>query len=389
MINIKDKTKCSGCHACYNSCPSHCISMNKDEEGFLYPAIDQKECLNCGLCEKVCPFLDSRKRSEPTEAWAAKCTDEKLRFESSSGGIFSLLAIKVLNSGGIVFGAAFSADFKEVYHTSVTHCEDLKKLRTSKYVQSAIGESYREVKELLDEGKDVLFSGVPCQITGLKKYLKKEYDNLVCVDVICHGVPSPELWKKYLDCIEKKHRGVITDINFRHKKISWQNFGISRTSDGVDIFTPAGSDPYMQMFLRNYALRPSCFACQTKTNGSDSDITLGDFWGIDCVLPKMNDGKGVSAVIVHTEKGKRLYNAIAECIEQQAVPYDSVKKYNSPIFQSVAKPEERDLFFMDLNRLSFDELAEKYCKPLRKSVKQRLAGTKLWKKLRLLIRGGG
>lgn len=387
MINITDKSKCSGCHACYNKCPTHCITMEMDEEGFLYPFIDQKSCVDCGSCEKVCPFSDTEKRNEPIEAWAAKCSDVKLRFESSSGGIFSLLASKTVEAGGVVFGAAFSEDFREVCHIAADNGEDLKKLRTSKYVQSTVGSSYRAAREYLDAGKKVLFSGVPCQIAGLKDYLGKEYDNLLCVDVVCHGVPSPKLWEKYLNSIAEKQQGTIANVNFRHKKASRQKFGISRTSDGAEVFISKSSDPYMQMFLRNYSLRPSCYQCIMKENGSAADITLGDFWGIGKVVPEMNDGKGASLVIIHNTKGQQQLNDISDQIDMQAVTYDTAKNYNSSVYQSVTKPAEREAFFFDMSSLGFDEFLQKYSRPQNMSTRQRLSNTALWKKLRPLIHG--
>ena len=387
MINITDNSKCSGCHACYNSCPTHCITMKADEEGFLYPSVNYDLCVNCGECEKVCPFSDTEKRKEPIGAWAAKCSDEQLCFESSSGGVFSLLARKTVEAGGIIFGAAFSEDFREVCHIAVDNVDNLIRLRTSKYVQSTVGDSYRAAKACLDAGKPVLFSGTPCQIAGLKNYLGKEYDDLLCVDVVCHGVPSPKLWGKYLNSIAEKYQGSIVNVNFRHKKADRQRFGISRTSDGLEIFVSKSTDPYMQMFLKNYSLRPSCYQCITKETGSAADITLGDFWGIHKVLPEMNDGKGTSLVIVHNAKGQQLLNDISDQVDAKRVTYDTAVKYNSSIYQSAAKPAEREAFFFDMNSLSFDDFLQKYSRPQNTSIRQSLSDTALWKKLRPLIRG--
>lgn len=389
MIHIAEKNKCCGCHACYNSCPKHCITMKEDEEGFLYPSISRESCIECGICEKVCPVLDEEIRPIPIGAYAAQSKDGDLLFNSSSGGIFSVLALNVIEKGGVVFGAAFSLDYKEVYHIAIDNSTELAKLRTSKYVQSRIGESYQAVRNLLDDGKEVLFSGVPCQISGLKKYLKKEYENLTCIDVICHGVPSPELWKRYLINLEQTYQGIITDVNFRQKKHDWKNFGTSKVSDGTEIYASKNTDSYMQMFLRNYSLRPSCYSCQTKLVGSNADITLGDFWGIENVVPNMNDGRGTSAVVINSAKGHRLFQESIAGLETKKVAYDDVKEYNSPIYKSVVKPKERDLFFADMNKLTFAELVTKYCAPKQKSLKQKLAGTKLWEKTRRIVRGGG
>lgn len=388
MIHITEKNKCCGCHACYNSCPKQCITMKVDEEGFLYPSVNQENCIECGLCERVCPMLDEEIRPIPIEAYAAQSKDDEMLFNSSSGGIFSELALKTIDKGGVVFGAGFSTDYKEVYHISIDNSTELAKLRTSKYVQSKIGESYQEVKKLLEAGIDVLFSGVPCQILGLKKYIGKEYENLTCIDVICHGVPSTELWKRYLLNLEQTYQGEISDVNFRHKKYGWKDFGVNKSSDGVEIFVSKNTDPYMQMFLRNYSLRPSCYSCQAKVNGSDADITLGDFWGIDNVVPDMDDGRGTSAVLINTIKGQQLFKEVSNSIKTSKVSYDDVRKYNSPIYKSVVKPLERDAFFVDMNELTFDELAAKYCVPKQKSMKQKLAETKLWEIACRIIRGG-
>lgn len=386
MIDIIDKAKCCGCYACFNSCPKQCIIMKKDEEGFLYPFVNQDECINCGLCEKACPMLDCKGKSNPIATYAAQCKEDSVLLESSSGGLFSVLATAVLEKGGVVFGAGFSSDYKEVTHIEVDRCEELNRLRTSKYVQSKIGKTFKRVKKLLDCETIVLFSGVPCQIAGLKRFLKKEYDNLFCVDVICHGVPSPELWKKYLLDTEKMHQGIVVSVNFRHKKSPIHDYGINETADSVEVFSAKGTDPYMQMFLKNFSLRPSCYSCHAKENGSDADITLGDFWGIQNVLPEMEDGRGVSAVVIHTKKGQQLFEEVLCDIKAEKVLYENVRTYNSPIYKSVVKPDGRDTFFKDMDKLTFAELSEKYCVSAPKSMKQKLARTVLWQKIRPIFR---
>lgn len=379
---------CSGCFACYNICPKHCIIMKEDDEGFIRPHVDESKCLKCGMCVNVCPIWKKHSSHDPLSVWAAYCYDEELRQNSSSGGIFSLLALQSLKFEGKVFGAAFSDDYKEVYHLAIENTYDLEKLRTSKYIQSVVGNTFAEVKKLLDNGIQVLFSGVPCQIAGLKCFLGKEYDNLLCVDVICHGVPSPELWKKYLCFLENRYNGVVSDVNFRHKKLSGEKFTMHMESEGVDIFNSHASNPYMAMFLRNYCLRPSCYMCQAKINGSDADITLGDFWGINNVAPEMNDGMGTSVIIVHTSKGANWLGKIGGAIIKKEVPYLSVKKYNSSIHKSVQKPIERLDFFYDMRKMDFDELAEKYCSIRTKAtLKEMISQGFLGKLLRIVLRG--
>ena len=198
MIDIKEKNNCCGCSACVQICPKQCISMAADNEGFLYPQVNSAICIDCGLCEKVCPVINQSAPREPLVVYAAKNNNEDIRLKSSSGGIFTLLAEKVIEEGGVVFGAKFDADWNVVHDYTET-IEGLAAFRGSKYVQSIIGDNFKTAKQFLNNGRKVLFSGTPCQIAGLKKYLRKEYDNLLTVDVVCHGVPSPMVWRDYLD----------------------------------------------------------------------------------------------------------------------------------------------------------------------------------------------
>ena len=196
MIKIARKEDCTGCHSCYNVCPKKCIDMKFDEEGFLYPSIDSSKCVECGLCEKVCPIIHTIEIENEPIAVGCYNKDEKIRMDSSSGGIFTLLSELVIQYGGVVFGAEFDENYN-VRHSYVDNIEDLYKFRGSKYVQSTIGNSYYNAKQFLEQGRQVLFSGTPCQITGLKRYLQKDYDNLICQDIVCHGVPSTNVWEHY------------------------------------------------------------------------------------------------------------------------------------------------------------------------------------------------
>ena len=239
MIEIKDKKDCCGCQACVTVCTKHCIAMQADNEGFLYPIVDKSACTNCGLCEKVCPVINQSEPHKPLKVYAAKNKNEDIRRQSSSGGIFTLLAEKVINEGGVVFGARFNENWNVVHSWTDTK-EGIAALRGSKYVQSTIGNTYNEAREFLKQGRKVLFSGTPCQIAGLKKFLRKEYNNLLTVDVVCHGVPSPLVWRKYLEEVRENIRAereagkntvsfslndlpVITGISFRDKTHGWKN----------------------------------------------------------------------------------------------------------------------------------------------------------------------
>lgn len=260
MIIIDDKTNCSGCHACANACPKNCISMVSDEEGFWYPQVNKEKCIDCGLCEKVCPIIhkwqpdDSRK----TTAIAAINLNEEIRLESSSGGIFTLKAEKIIDQGGVVFGAAFSDDFKSVRHICVDNKADLEKLRGSKYVQSKISDTYKHAKEYLDSGRKVLFSGTPCQIGGLYSYLRKPYENLLTQDIICHGVPSPMVWEKYVEKCERKAASEMQRVFFRHKKYGWKSYSMAMEfTNHTKYIRTLLEDPYMRLFLSNSCLRPS------------------------------------------------------------------------------------------------------------------------------------
>ena len=228
MIEIENKTKCSGCHACANACPKNCISMTSDEEGFWYPQVDKSKCIDCGLCEKICPIIHKWQpdNSRTTTAMAAINTNEEIRLKSSSGGLFTLIAENIIDQGGVVFGAAFTDDFKSVRHICVDNIADLDKLRGSKYVQSKIGDTYKQAKEYLDSGRKVLFTGTPCQLGGLYSYLRKPYENLFTQDIICHGVPSPMVWERYVDFREKKSASSTQRMFFRHKKYGWKTFAV-------------------------------------------------------------------------------------------------------------------------------------------------------------------
>ena len=310
----------------------------------------------------------------PLTTFACYSTNNDIRNASSSGGIFSLIAEEVLSEAGAVYGVAMTEDCYGAEFIRVGRKEQLEKLRCSKYLQARIGNAFTLVKQDLLEGKRVLFSGACCQINGLKSFLGKDYDTLLCVDVICHGVPSPALWRKYAEYQEKKNDGKLKSINFRCKDNSWTDFGMKKIieKDGVkELYISKDVDPYMQMFLRDYCLRPSCYDCTSK-KAKESDLTIGDFWGIDNVAPEMNDGKGTSVVFIRTEKGKREFEAISNLILKE-VSYEDGVRYNNAEYKSCTKPPEREVFFNDMNTLTFDELNRKYILPSKISRMKRRA----------------
>ncbi|WP_455643787.1 Coenzyme F420 hydrogenase/dehydrogenase, beta subunit C-terminal domain [Parabacteroides sp.] len=369
MINIIDKKNCCGCNACVLHCPKSCITMQEDEEGFLYPIVDQKTCIDCGLCEKVCPVLNQGEERKPLQVYAANNPNEEIRMKSSSGGVFTLLAETIIQEGGVVFGARFNDDW-EVIHDYTETKEGLVAFRGSKYVQSRIGESYCQVERFLKEGRKVLFTGTPCQIAGLNLFLRKEYDNLLTVDFICHGVPSPGVWKSYLEELialqgNQKNSVLshskpiilnsirdISRIEFRNKRLGWKKYSFAFTlsvPDGhgtkntVLLSEPYNENIFMKGFLADLYLRPSCYACPAKCLKSGSDITIGDYWGIQNVMPEMDDDKGICCLMENTDKGGQLLSSMGWVYRKS--DYSTVIKYNIACVVSVAPNLKRKLFF--------------------------------------------
>ncbi len=391
MITITDKTKCSGCSACANICPKHCITMLPDDEGFLYPSVDKTKCIDCKICEKVCPFLkEGDLRKSKPESYGVSIKEDTIRNESSSGGVFSALAIFVLQQGGVVYGCSMSDDMRSAIHIRVDSIEGLDKLRGSKYLQSTIGNIYYQVKVDLRSGKKVLFSGVPCQINGLKNYLGEEYQNLICVEVICHGTPSPALWKKYIDYLESKYNASVEFVNFRHKKNGWRGFGLFFEGPRIKQYKSLHDDPYLIMFLRDICLRPSCYKCKAKEFESMADLTIADLWGVHEYAPELYDDKGMSLVLIQSKKGQQIFIEIQEELKSKEVPFDQAIKWNPSYCSSVNRPKERDVFFKDMNVYSFKNLQKKYVNiPLKVKIKRIIKKTFIWKLLTKWRRGGG
>lgn len=361
---------CTGCSACAMVCPQQCITMLADEEGFLFPQIDAAQCRECGLCEKICPVLHPIKTErESVRAYAAYSTDEQERLASSSGGIFSLLAKEVLAQGGVVFGAAFDENFL-VHHIEISSLEELELLQGSKYLQSRMEDSFQEVKTELESGKQVLFSGVSCQISGLKSFLKRDYPNLLTVDVLCHGVPSPKVWKKYIEEQEKNHAASLRRMFFRHKTYGWKKYAVSfeYSNDTADeqVF---GKDLFMQMFLQNICLRCSCYECRFNSLDRESDITLGDCWSIDDVFPDMNDDKGISVVLTHSKKGQEWLAKIGENLILREGDVEKLLPVGSGGRTAVKMHPKRDKFFRKLNQgTSIQELVRLIKQPFPRRV---------------------
>lgn len=362
MLTITDKKDCTGCFACISICPQDCITMESDEEGFWYPQIDREKCTDCGCCETVCPILQTRQVESKPFAYACYNKDENVRKDSSSGGLFTLIAEHVMDQGGIVFGVCFDEDFN-VLHSSAEKQEDLHKFRGSKYAQSQIGTTFRQAKEIFETGRQVMFTGTPCQIAGLKSYLQKDYDNLFCMDIICHGVPSPQVWQKYKQYRRSVDYAVPQNISFRHKKEGWKRFAVQfKYANGTEYLQPFTKDFYMKAFLKNVCLRPSCYDCHFKSLQRESDVTLADFWGVQEIMPDMDDDKGTSLIFVHSEKGKELLGRIRNNIVLKETDINKAVSYNPSAIRSAENNPNRGKFFEELDVLPFDELYMKHCK---------------------------
>lgn len=369
MIKIISKYDCCGCSACAQRCPHNAIELTQDNEGFLYPQINLSICTNCGLCKRVCPIINQELPSEPVKAFAAKNNDENIRQQSSSGGIFTLIASEVINNGGVVFGAKYNSTW-EVEHDYTDTINGLAKFRGSKYVQSKIGNNYILAEEYLKDGKQVLFSGTPCQIAGLKRFLRKEYENLICVDIICHGVPSPNVWNKYITNLQKKGQQ-IKFVSHRDKTNGWKLFGVKIDStDGTICNETLQENIYLKVFLQNLCLRPSCYKCQTLSGKSKSDITIADFWGIQHLHPDFDDDKGCNLVLINSEKGLNLFNEL-EC-DKIETDFNTAIKYNPSYFKSVAEPKYRKYFFDNFDKYGF-AIYDKICKKQQPSLIRRIA----------------
>ncbi len=373
MINIQRKEDCVGCNACVQRCPKQCISMSEDEQGFLYPHVDVSKCIECGLCEKVCPVINQYDAKTPEKVYAAWNTDDAVRLSSSSGGIFYALAKRIIEEGGVVFGARFN-DKWEVIHAYSETLDGIKAFQGSKYVQSKIGQSYLNAERFLKSERKVLFSGTPCQIVGLKRFLRKDYEGLLLtVDVVCHGVPSPGIWKEYLNSITRPKgasknteshpypksvdgMSSIEDISFRDKRLGWEKYGIairyappkggqnsesqsaiSKRDNTAEIFESHREDLYMQGFLKDLYLRPSCYTCPAKCGKSHSDITLADFWGIRNHYPNLYSEKGVSLVLINSKLGTYCLNNMA--FDAHQVSYEVALRGNRSIERSSVKPK--------------------------------------------------
>lgn len=361
MLEDKVGKKCTACTACYNSCPYSAIKMASDEEGFMYPHIEKNQCVECGMCEKVCPIIQGdRGQYMQPEVYAGWNLDEEIRINSTSGGIFSALATEILNMEGLVVGAYYDKDFS-VKHGVIEKKEDIKKLRQSKYTQSNLNEVFRIIKKKLENGKIVLFCGTPCQSSGLQHYLRKSYENLYCCDFICRGVTSQKVYKKFIDDISAMHGTRIKKIQFKNKDFGWNQFTTKLIfTNGAEYQKDRYEDYYMRGYLKhNLYLRPACHECQFKKIPRVSDISLGDFWGIGNYGNYLDDDKGTSVILVNSEKGHNLLNKTKKNLYLERRTLDEVLKGNVCLLHVAEKGKFREFFFKNMKSYRFDKLIEK------------------------------
>ena len=359
MDRIIEPILCNGCHACYAICPKRCIDMIQNEEGFLEPSIDKDKCIECNLCTTTCPVNNDLTIDDKNKliSIVAINKDDNIREKSSSGGVFTEIANYILDKNGCVYGAGFNNNF-EVEHMKITDKSEIYKLQGSKYVQSKIGKIFLEVEKDLKKNKFVLFTGTPCQIEGLKSYLGRDYEKLYTQDIICHGVPSPKAWKKYIG----EFKGNIKDISFRDKTFGWNKFSMKVESDNSTYLNTLDKDTFLQSFLKNFNLRNSCYNCRFKKLNRVSDITLADFWGIENIDKKYFDDKGTSLVILQSYKGQNLYQQIKNKFISKEINLEDAIKYNTAINKSVELNKKRNIFFKNIDRYKYDDLVQKSIK---------------------------
>lgn len=361
LISICSKEQCTGCAACLNICPKKCISMVFDAEGFMRPTIDIQFCDDCGACKRVCPILHlpEPNHSPAPQVYACWNKDEEVRFQSASGGAFSAFAQHILDSSGVVFGAAFDEKMR-LKHIAVDRKEELRKLRSSKYVQSDVGRSYEEVKKLLRQERRVLFSGTPCQVAALYNFLHRDNENLLTCDIICHGVPSPGLFEKYVVSLERRFRAKVLSINFRHKRSGWNLMTtLAFFSDGRERILTGYNDSFMYAFNNYYSLRPACYRCIHTSVNRHGNITLADFWGIGELQPFYHSTRnGVSLIFVNSEKGRRLLRETSNYLCSEERTLEEAKHEQPHMRQPGREPKNRERFFADYKRLEYAELAK-------------------------------
>lgn len=371
-IEIVKKDDCCGCASCVQRCPRQAISMLENEEGFLYPNIDKEKCVNCGLCSRVCPQLKNMKKNSNgyPKAYAMRNKNSDVLLKSSSGGIFSVIADFVLENNGVVFGATYDKNLN-VNHVIAENQEDLEQLRGSKYVQSNIGETYKETENLLKKDRIVFFTGTPCQIAGLHSFLMKEYENLITCDLICHGVPSQKLFQMYIKYLSKKLNSRVIRYNFRAKgKNGWGLSGRVETENGKIKYIKPDFDPYYSNFLEGTIYRKNCYKCHYANCNRVADITLADYWGISGIHPDFYKEDGNSLILINSLKGEMILEKISSKIEYIQTDLYKAACHNKNLVQPSKYQNER--------KNIYDGICEKNPE---KFIKENLKVKLTWKKI--------
>ncbi len=380
MIEITDKSKCCGCNACGDVCPFDAISFKTDIEGFWYPVVNMEKCVNCGLCEKICPELhiDTLKKNDyekPAHTIAAIHKKMNVRWDSTSGGAFSALAEVMYDKGGYVGGAIYNPDFS-VRNFISNDPADLEKLRSSKYLESYAEGLYKTIRDLLKKGEKVLACGTPCQMTALRSFLRKDYENLIIVDFICRGVNSPKVYRKYLDSLEEKYGSKVVYVKAKNKELGWRNLTRKVVfENGKSYYGVLMEDDFRRGYHTNVFCRPSCYDCKYKGFPRIADITIADYWGIERVDRNLDNNIGTSMILLNSKKGEAYFKEVEHLLEWRETKFESILPGNLALVKSMDKPSiDREEFFEDLDKIGFQGVVSKYF-PLNKnkqSFKKRL-----------------
>ena len=360
VTDLINKTDCSGCGACVCACPMKCISMKRDSEGFSYPQMGDKNCINCGKCLSVCPVKAKPKATDyHRRVFAVQHKDDRIRRESTSGGAFTAIAEYVIENGGIVFGAGMDENFR-VRHMPAYNREQLASFRNSKYSQSDLGDTFLKIKKDLAEGKKILFSGTPCQVAGLKKFLPDADENLITVDVVCRGIPSPLVFEKYLD-YQRKKLGEFDKVLFRDKYSGYTHTTMSLYRDEACLYhNGLEYDPMLKLFYQGMICRPACSDCRFKGRERCSDFTLWDCFSAAAINSDFDDNKGTTFVMLHSEKAEMIFEKIQDSIRACEGETESVCHSSAEMFQSISHNPQRQNFFRDMDSMPPDELFDKW-----------------------------
>lgn len=351
----KTKKECTGCSACMYICHKNSIKMEADKHGFEYPTQDLESCVQCNICMNQCPNHINKANDFIQKIYGCKNKNEEIRNRSTSGGVFTAIANCILEKSGVIYGAILDKDFI-VRHARINRATELELLNGAKYVQSNLNGIFPKVLEDLQKDRYVLFSGTPCQVAGLKSFLRKDFEKLICVDLVCHGVPSPLLWKKYINYLQKQ--GKLEEFLFRNKKTGWHTSTTRYSIDGKMYYKNMSENPFTKMYFSGLSIRPSCHECIYTNFNRKGDLTIGDFWGIENVKPQFDDNKGVSLLMVNSLKGVKIFETIKK--ELEYFETSQRESLQPQLYEPTKKSELHEEFFADLTYFSFEKLMEKY-----------------------------